>query len=58
MHDELLTRVPNHFFTAQWCRHVCYPVLAKQIARADKKMHAALWSVAQVVLRLEAADMG
>jgi hypothetical protein len=55
-HDPL-TRVPEHFSTAQWCHHVCYPVLAKHIAKADTRLHATPWPVAQGVLRVEAAEM-
>jgi hypothetical protein len=33
------------------------PVLAKEIARADTRLHATPWPVAQMVLRAEAADI-
>jgi hypothetical protein len=32
-------------------------VLAKHIARADTRLHATPWPVAEVVLRVDAADM-
>jgi hypothetical protein len=35
----------------------CSPVLAQHIARADTRLHATPWPLAQVVLRVEAADM-
>jgi hypothetical protein len=41
--------VPECFSTAQWCLHVCYPVLAKHIARADARLHA---TNCDVLLRL------
>jgi hypothetical protein len=54
---NLLTRVPEPFSKAQFCHHVCYPVLAKHIAKADTRLHATPWPIPQVVLSVEAADM-
>jgi hypothetical protein len=53
-HTDPSARVLLH---AQWCHHVCYPVLAKHIAKAATRLHATPWPVSQVLLRVEAADM-
>jgi hypothetical protein len=53
----LLIQVPEYVYTAQWCHRVCYPLLAKHIARTDIRLRATPSSVAQVVLRVEAAEM-